>query len=146
MKKPGAFKNYRYREELFPTSRFRLTYDYFKTCHGRRASKEYLKVLHLAAYNSEEKVDKALILLLATETGFKVEDIQSMIAIDDREETRGHIVSLNNSLDKGLQRLQLRAVRETYEKIARQATKENLSYEQYLHILVEKELGKRLAK
>ena len=52
-------------------------------------------------------------------------------------------MSLNSTLDKGLQRLQLRAVRETYEEIARQATKENLSYEQYLHILVEKELEKR---
>ena len=87
VKKPGAFENYRYREELFPTSRFRLTYDYFKTCHGRRASKEYLKVLHLASYNSEEKVDKALVLLLATETGFKVEDIQSMITIEEAQET-----------------------------------------------------------
>ena len=27
VRKPGAFENYRYREDLFPTSRFRMTYD-----------------------------------------------------------------------------------------------------------------------
>ena len=27
IRKPGAFENYRYREELFPTTRFRLAYD-----------------------------------------------------------------------------------------------------------------------
>jgi hypothetical protein len=26
-RKPGAFENYRYREEMFPTSRFRMAYD-----------------------------------------------------------------------------------------------------------------------
>jgi hypothetical protein len=27
VRKPGAFENYRYREDLFPTSRFRMAYD-----------------------------------------------------------------------------------------------------------------------
>jgi hypothetical protein len=27
VRKPGAFENYRYREELFPTSRFRMAWD-----------------------------------------------------------------------------------------------------------------------
>jgi len=27
VRKPGAFENYRYREDLFPNSRFRMAYD-----------------------------------------------------------------------------------------------------------------------
>ena len=30
LRKPGAFENYRYREDLFPTSRFRMAYDWLK--------------------------------------------------------------------------------------------------------------------
>ena len=33
VRKPGAFANYAYRDDLFPTSRFRLAYDRF--CEGR---------------------------------------------------------------------------------------------------------------
>ena len=28
LRKPGAFANYRYRDDLFPTTRFRMAYDY----------------------------------------------------------------------------------------------------------------------
>ena len=30
VRKPGAFDNYRYRDDLFPTSRFRIAYDALK--------------------------------------------------------------------------------------------------------------------
>jgi hypothetical protein len=30
VRKPGAFENYRYQEDLFPTSRFRMAYDALK--------------------------------------------------------------------------------------------------------------------
>lgn len=49
VRKPGAFENYRYREELFPTHRFRMTYDWLKQQRPSRASREYLEILHLAA-------------------------------------------------------------------------------------------------
>ena len=54
VRKPGAFADYGYRDDLFPTSRFRLAYDRF--CEGRetgRGAKEYLEILHLAAHDSE---------------------------------------------------------------------------------------------
>lgn len=58
VRKPGAFENYRYRQDLFPTHRFRVAYDQIK---GRRnGSKEYLKILHLAARENETAVDAAL--------------------------------------------------------------------------------------
>lgn len=60
VRKPGAFENYRYRDDLFPTSRFRMAYDDLKDHNQSRAAKEYLKILELAAKESESGVDDAL--------------------------------------------------------------------------------------
>jgi hypothetical protein len=61
VRKPGAFEHYRYREELFPTSRFRMAFDLLEEQLGRyQGSKEYLQILELAAKDSEVRVDAAL--------------------------------------------------------------------------------------
>ena len=65
VRKPGAFEDYRYREDLFPTSRFRMAYDALRQSHGDRGHKEYLGILYLAARQSETAVDDALRTLLA---------------------------------------------------------------------------------
>lgn len=67
VRKPGAFENYRYQEDLFPTSRFRMAYDALRETTPSRASKEYLKILQLAAETGEVQVDQALRELLAGE-------------------------------------------------------------------------------
>jgi hypothetical protein len=60
-RKPGAFENYRYREEMFPGSCFRLAYDELKERHTQQvAAREYLKILALAAKESEVAVAAAL--------------------------------------------------------------------------------------
>lgn len=64
VRKPGAFENYRYREELFPTSRFRMAWDALREIVPLRASKRYLEVLELAAKEGEARVDEALRCLL----------------------------------------------------------------------------------
>jgi hypothetical protein len=64
VRKPGAFENYRYREELFPTSRFRLAYDMLCSIAPATASRQYLEILYLAARESESAVDDALRVLL----------------------------------------------------------------------------------
>jgi hypothetical protein len=65
VRKPGAFEHYRYRDELFPTSRFRMAFDLLEEQLGRyQGSKEYLKILELAARDSEVMVDAALLVLL----------------------------------------------------------------------------------
>ena len=64
VRKPGAFENYRYRKDLFPTHRFRMAYDFLKKNLAHRCSKEYLKILHLAAKESETVVDAALNYLI----------------------------------------------------------------------------------
>jgi hypothetical protein len=64
VRKPGAFENYRYRDELFPTSRFRMAWDALRELAPQRASKRYLELLELAAKQGEALVDDALRCLL----------------------------------------------------------------------------------
>jgi hypothetical protein len=52
VRKPGAFENYRYRDELFPTSRFRMAFDALEEKHGKSGCKQYLRILELAAKES----------------------------------------------------------------------------------------------
>ncbi len=64
VRKPGAFENYRYREELFPTSRFRMVWDALREVIPQRANKRYLALLEIAAKEGEARVDDALRCLL----------------------------------------------------------------------------------
>jgi hypothetical protein len=82
VRKPGAFENYRYQEDLFPTSRFRMAYDALKETTPNRSSKEYLKILKLAAEQGEVQVDEALRELLEgnSEAAITVESIGEVMA------------------------------------------------------------------
>jgi len=65
VRKPGAFEHYRYRDELFPTSWFRMSYDALRQQWGpRRGAKQYVQILALAARRGESKVEEALRALL----------------------------------------------------------------------------------
>jgi len=64
VRKPGAFANYCYREELFPTTIFRRAYDALLAATPTKADAEYLRLLHLAASTSEAEVELAIKLLL----------------------------------------------------------------------------------
>jgi hypothetical protein len=79
VRKPGAFADYRYRQELFPTSRFRMAYDALGGVCGARADREYLRILHLAARESEQRVDDALRLLLARDEAFGAADVEALV-------------------------------------------------------------------
>jgi hypothetical protein len=81
VRKPGAFENYRYKEDLFPTSRFRMAYDALQERAPSRGVKEYLKILKLAAEESETGVDEALRELLQgkTETAISAESIGELL-------------------------------------------------------------------
>jgi hypothetical protein len=84
VRKPGAFEHYRYREELFPTSRFRMAFDLLQEKLGRpKGSKEYLKILELAAKDSEVKVDEALRALLeGSDAEISAKGIEAMLGFD----------------------------------------------------------------
>lgn len=79
VRKPGAFENYVYREELFPTSRFRMAYDALRESHGERGHKEYLGILYLAARESETAVDEALRALLASDRSVTRSAVEELV-------------------------------------------------------------------
>lgn len=64
VRKPGAFAQYRYRDDLFPALAFRRAYDALVAAGVDRADRHYVRVLHLAAGTSEADVETALALLL----------------------------------------------------------------------------------
>lgn len=60
VRKPGAFAQYRYREDLFPRSIFRVAYDALHEAHPAGADRTYVRLLELAAREGEEAVAEAL--------------------------------------------------------------------------------------
>jgi hypothetical protein len=78
VRKPGAFENYRYRDDLFPTHRFRMAYDWLKRHHPCLAPKQYLRILHLAARRSETEVDDALRTLINRERPLTFEAVEAL--------------------------------------------------------------------
>ena len=61
VRKPGAFAAYRYREDLYPTTTFRLYYDLLvKTLGSKRGVRQYLRILQLAAGHGEARVEAVL--------------------------------------------------------------------------------------
>lgn len=80
IRKPGAFANYRYRSDLFPTSRFRMAYDALCERHTlSKAGKEYVKILQLAARENETAVDDALRVLFARDETISVENVTTQL-------------------------------------------------------------------
>ncbi len=80
LRKPGAFANYQYREEMFPTSHFRMAWDLLRSAHAERlADKMYIKILELAARESEHAVVDALRLLIKTSEAITVERVRELV-------------------------------------------------------------------
>jgi hypothetical protein len=80
VRKPGAFARYRYREELFPSTTFRLAYDALRAGRGDRADVEYVRILHLAASTMESLVESSLALLLEARKPFDYADVRAIAA------------------------------------------------------------------
>jgi DNA replication protein DnaC len=92
-----------------------MAYDALKASHPRRAEKQYLQILHLAARETETGVDDALRVLL------------------------GRDGPLTAQLESCLKELCLPTARACYAELVQKATQESLSYEQFLLELMERE-------
>ena len=80
VRKPGAFENYIYKDDMFPTSQFRIAYDILRDSYSiRQASKEYLKILELAAKEDESLVNEALRLLINLEEEISFEKVKAFV-------------------------------------------------------------------
>ncbi|MBW1868818.1 MAG: IS21 family transposase, partial [Deltaproteobacteria bacterium] len=61
LRKPRAFRDYKYRSDMFPTEPFRWAYDVLcEALSAWVADMEYLRILSLAARTMETTVDSAL--------------------------------------------------------------------------------------
>ena len=80
LRKPGGFRNYRYREFLFPSLVFRQAWEQLEQWYSpRKADLTYLRVLRLAARHSESEVVAALSLLLGNTTRWNELDVEQLV-------------------------------------------------------------------
>jgi hypothetical protein len=86
LRKPGAFEDYRYREDLYPSTTFRLAYDVLKKEYASTANKKYLQILYLAAQESEVQVERALEGLLNEKESINADRIKELLETENKIE------------------------------------------------------------
>jgi transposase len=65
VRKPGAFENYRYKDDMFPGPQFRIAYDLLRQNFGnKKGNRQYLRILELSAKESEILVRRTLHYLI----------------------------------------------------------------------------------
>ena len=109
LRKPGGFRNYRYREDLFPSLVFRRAWEQLDQWYTpRKADLTYLRILHLAARTLESDVAAALEELLATEQRWTEREVEQLLELAPPvvpEVTRGEVqLELYDQLLQGVHR------------------------------------------
>ena len=80
IRKPGGFRNYRYRDDLFPSLVFRRAWEQLNQWQSpRKADLAYLRILRLAAQTMESEVAVALELLLTTPGPWDETDVERLL-------------------------------------------------------------------
>jgi len=76
-RKPGAFENYRYKTDMFPSSYFRIAYDNLRRYNPLRANKEYVTILYTAAKEGETVTESAIKHLISRDKPVSAEAVIS---------------------------------------------------------------------
>jgi transposase InsO family protein len=80
--KPGGFRDYQYREAMFPQLVFRQAWEQLQGWYSpRKADLTYLRVLHLAAFTLECDVADALIELTGAKKRWDETDVERLIRV-----------------------------------------------------------------
>ena len=80
LRKPGGFRNYRYRDDLFPQQVFRQAWEALGAhLPPRKADLIYLRILKQAALGLESDVTQALTLLLASKTTWDENTVAELV-------------------------------------------------------------------
>lgn len=80
LRKPGGFRDYRYRDDLFPTLVFRRAWeDLCRRLPPRRADLAYLRILKLSATTMETDVARVLEALLAEGAAWTDQTVQARL-------------------------------------------------------------------
>jgi len=88
IRKPGAFENYRHRDDLFPSTTFRIAYDLLKNKYPDTGNKKYIAILSIAAKESEYKVECSLKLLMGQNIEPNYENVMANILAIDKIPSR----------------------------------------------------------
>jgi hypothetical protein len=80
LRKPGGFRNYRYRDDLFPQAVFRQAWEALQErCSARKADLTYLRILKLAAGGLETDVAAALEILLTSGKSWDDQSVAELV-------------------------------------------------------------------
>lgn len=80
LRKPGGFRDYRYRDDLFPSLVFRRAWEQLNCwLPPRKADLSYLRILRLAARTLESDVASALELVLSSKERWSETDVERLI-------------------------------------------------------------------
>ena len=81
VRKPGAFADYIYKADLFPTHIFRMAYDLIhRGAHSERAaSRRYLEILHLAATENQALVEGALSVMIQQQAPLNAKSVKELV-------------------------------------------------------------------
>lgn len=79
VRKPGAFENYRYKSAMFPSSRFRIAYDYLKEHNRLQANKEYLQILYMASKEGEFVTESAIQQLILADKVISADAVKKIV-------------------------------------------------------------------
>ena len=79
VRKPAAFENYRYKEDLFPSSWFRMAYDWLRSHMILQANRQYVRILYCAAKEGQSITENAIRYLLKQEKDVTALNVQHLI-------------------------------------------------------------------
>jgi hypothetical protein len=91
VRKPGAFANFHYREELYPQPCFRWAYDLLTERLPSEGTLEYLRILKLAAETMECEVAAALELFLEVDELPTSDAVQAIVAPRPEQRPEVHV-------------------------------------------------------
>jgi len=98
VRKPGAFENYRYKEDLFPSSWFRMAYDWLRSNMTLQANRQYVRILYCAAKEGQTVTENAIQYLLEQDKEITALNVQHLIDQRSRIPSVKDVVVETNSL------------------------------------------------
>lgn len=99
VRKPGAFENYRYKEDLFPSSWFRMAYDWLRSNMTLQANRQYVRILYCAAKEGQTVTENAIRYLLEQDKEITALNVQQLIDQRNRIPLATDVVVETNSLE-----------------------------------------------
>ena len=82
VRKPGAFARYVYREDMYPSVTWRQAYDALHEQQPGRADREYVRILQLAVWEGESRVEEALGKLLSGGSPVSEQVVRTLLGSD----------------------------------------------------------------